>query len=82
MKNEVSPVVAQSVGNLATAFSFVAALAWNEAVKSLISTFVPQGQGTLSLFVYALSMTFVAVIIGSRLMKFKQRFESTEDRSK
>lgn len=75
MKNRVNPVVAQSLGNLVTAFGLVAALAWNEAVKSLISNFLPQGQGTLSLFIYAFLVTALAVILGSRLIQLKQRLE-------
>lgn len=76
MKNKLGPVFAQSLGNLTTAFGLVAALAWNEAVKSLINNFLPQGQGTLSLFVYAIVVTVVAVIVGARLLGLKKRFEA------
>ncbi|MDP3741398.1 MAG: DUF5654 family protein [bacterium] len=79
MKQKFTPVIVQSIGSITAAFALVAALAWNEAVKSLISNFIPQGQGTLSLFVYALVVTAVAVLIGSRLMKVKERFEENEE---
>lgn len=45
-------MVAQSIGNLVTAFGLAAAPAWNEAVKSLIENFFPKGQSTLSLFCF------------------------------
>lgn len=78
IKNKISPLVAQSIGNLVAAFGLIAALAWNEAVKSLINNFIPQGQGTLSLFIYAISVTLLAVIVGARLMNIKVKFEKEE----
>lgn len=75
MRNKISPVISQSLGSLVTAFGLVAALAWNEAVKSLIENFFPKGQSTLSLFIYAFLVTALAVILGSRLIKLKQRLE-------
>ena len=77
MKNKLHPVISQSLSNLVTAFGLVAALAWNEAVKSLIENFFPKGQNTLSLFIYALLVTVIAVIVSSRLMKIRERLEIT-----
>lgn len=78
MKNKLGSVVAQSLGSLTAAFALVAALAWNEAVKSLINNFLPQGQGTLSLFIYAIAVTVLAVLLGARLLRLKDRFEVGE----
>ena len=67
-------IVSESVNMMATAFGLVAALAWNEAIKGLINEFVPQGQGVLSLFVYAILVTVVVVIVVQRLNKIEERF--------
>ena len=60
---------------MSTAFGLVAALAWNEAIKALISEFVPQGKGVPSLFIYAIIVTTIAVIIGRRLGAIRERIE-------
>lgn len=73
-KSPVSAVVTESLTNLVTAFSLVAALAWNEAVKSLINEVLPKGQSVLSHFIYALAVTVLAVILGSRLLRLKNRW--------
>lgn len=61
---------------MSTAFGLVAALAWNEAVKSLISEILPKGQGVLPLFIYAIVVTVIAVIAIGRIMKLKEKFEN------
>lgn len=48
-----SKVVAEALGMMVTSFGLVAALAWNEVVKTLIGEFLPRGQDILSLFIYA-----------------------------
>lgn len=60
---------------IATSFGLVAALAWNEAIKKLIDEFIPKGKGVLSLFLYAIFVTAVVVIVTSRLVKVKEKFE-------
>lgn len=46
------------------AFSLVAGLAWNEAIKSLIEYFLPASNGTLlAKLVYAVVITLVVVIV-------------------
>ncbi len=48
---------------LMAAFGFVAGLAWNEAIKSLIDTFFPLDKNTVIVkFVYAILVTTVLVI--------------------
>lgn len=68
-------LIAETLTLMATAFGFVAALAWNEAIKALISQLVPQGQGVWSLFVYALVATAIAVLVTSRILKIRDRFD-------
>lgn len=68
-------IVSESLTMMVTAFGLVAALAWNEAVKALINEFVPRASGVLSLFIYAILVTILAVVIGTRLGRIKQRLE-------
>ena len=72
-----SKIVAESLAMIGTAFGLVAALAWNEAVKSLINEFLPKkGQGVLPLFIYAVAVTVIAVVAIGRIMKLKEKFEN------
>lgn len=45
------------------AFSLVAALAWNEAIKSIIAKFLESGDDYIGLLVYAFIVTVIAVIM-------------------
>jgi hypothetical protein len=54
-------------------FGLVAALAWNNVIqeffKVYISKWLPQGGGVISLLVYALVVTFIAVLVTYHLSK-------------
>jgi len=54
-------------------FGLVAALAWNELIKEIISQYVEPifggGSGLISLFIYAFAVTFLAVMITYQLSK-------------
>ncbi len=55
--------VAGAVGALIiSAFGFVAALFWRDAIKDLINEFVPEGQGIIYSFIAAILVTIIAVI--------------------
>lgn len=58
-------------------FGVVAALAWNsliqEFVNSYVKKFLPDGSGILSLLIYALVVTMLAVIITYQLTKLLDR---------
>lgn len=61
---------------LVAAFSLVASLAWNEAVKSLIDYFLPAGTNTLmAKFVYAVFITVLVVVLTIYLEKILKREE-------
>ena len=70
-------LVTEILGMMSTAFGLVAALAWNEAIKKTIDEFIPKGQGVLSLFIYAIAVTVIAVLLISRLGRLKERFENS-----
>lgn len=58
-------------------FGLVAALAWNgliqEFVNSYVKKFLPNGSGILSLFIYALVVTALAVIVTYQLSKISDK---------
>lgn len=55
-------------------FGLVAALAWNEFIKEAVNIYVKpyfgQGSGLVSLFVYAILVTVLAVMVTYNLSKF------------
>jgi len=50
-------------------FGLVAALAWNEAIKSLVETFFQKNSELMGKFIYAIIVTVVVVIVSMRLKK-------------
>ena len=78
-----SKVVVESVAMMMTSFGLVAALAWNEAIKALITEVVPKkGQGVVSLFIYAILITIVVVMVSKHLIDIQQKFADEEDAKK
>lgn len=66
----------RTIGYVLAAFGFVAGLAWNEAVKSLIDKFFPDsGNSVIMKFIYALIITAIAVIITVYLVKITEKKE-------
>jgi hypothetical protein len=61
--DEVKTQVAQTISTLMTvAFGLIAALAWNDAIKAIIATVMPQGNGITGLLIYAILITIIAVV--------------------
>jgi len=68
----------QQMVTLATSgFGLVAALAWNSVIQEFVNTYVkkwlPGGGGIISLLVYALIVTILAVIVTYNLSKALKR---------
>jgi hypothetical protein len=61
-----------------TALGLVAALAWNEAIQSLVKYFFPQNEGLLIKFLYAVLLTGVLVLVSWRLNKLMKKFKKSE----
>jgi hypothetical protein len=61
-------------------FGLVAALAWNstiqEFVTSYIKPFLPQGSGLVSLLIYAILVTIIAVLVTINLSKLIEKLEN------
>jgi hypothetical protein len=59
-------------------FGLVAALAWNELIREIVNNYIkpftPEGSGALSLFIYALIVTILAVTITYQLSKLSKKF--------
>lgn len=66
-------------------FSLVAALAWNEVVKNFIDTYikpyVSQGSGTITLFLYALVITVIAVFVTYQLSQILEKLEQQKEKT-
>ena len=53
-------------------FGLVAALAWNEAIKSLFDTIFKKQGSLISKFLYAIFVTVIIVLVSLRLQKLSQ----------
>jgi hypothetical protein len=60
-------------------FGLVAALAWNEMIKETVAVYIrpylPQGSGVVSLLIYALFVTILAVFVTFNLTRIKNNLE-------
>lgn len=69
-------VYLQTMISLASAaFGVVAALAWNSAITALVKEIFGSGAQIISLFVYAIIITVIAVIVMVNLGKLAERTE-------
>lgn len=61
-------------------FGLVAALAWNnliqEFVNSYVKKFLPDGSGIISLLIYALIITALAVFVTYQLSKLSEKLQN------
>ena len=62
-------------------FGLVAALAWNNAIQEFVSTYIkphlPAGGGFISLLIYAVLITILAVVVTLNLSKLLERLEQS-----
>lgn len=76
----------RTIGYIAAAFSLVAGLAWNDAIKSLIDYFFPETKnGLQAKFIYAIVLTLVIVVITVYLLRIVKKDEEkaiAEDKKK
>jgi len=72
-------VVKQMLTLATSGFGLVAALAWNnvikEAVELYIKPYLPKSSGFISLLLYAVIVTALAVLVTLQLTKLSQRLE-------
>lgn len=78
-------VVKQMLSLATSGFGLVAALAWNEAIKEGVDTFVrpylPQGSSVISLVIYAAIVTILAVFVTLQLTKLQEAMEKSKQAS-
>lgn len=82
-KNRLHIEVVRQMLTLATSgFGLVAALAWNsliqEFVNSYVKKWIPNSGGIISLAIYAVLITLIAVIVTLQLSRFLKRLEELE----
>lgn len=72
-------IVTQMLTLATSGLGLVAALAWNETVKAAIDTYVrpflPRGSTVLSLVIYAVIVTALAVMVTLQLTRIQQKLE-------
>jgi hypothetical protein len=71
--------VLKQILTLATSgFGLVAALAWNSAIQEIVTTYIKPylpGAGLISLLVYAVLVTVIAVVVTLNLSRLIQKLE-------
>lgn len=83
---ELQLAVVKQMLTLATSgFGLVAALAWNSVIQEFVTAYVkkylPAGSGTLSLLLYALIVTVLAVVVTLNLSKLMNRLEESVEKT-
>jgi hypothetical protein len=62
-----------------TGFSLVAALAWNELIKSIIDRYISRGSSVISHLIYAILVTTIVVVVTMWLGSIAKRYDHTEN---
>ncbi len=70
-------LLAQMMNLSTSSFGLVAALAWNEVIRTLINDYIKpivgQDSGVISLIIYALIVTTIAVVVTYNLSKIREK---------
>ncbi len=76
-------VIRQMVTFSTSGFGLVAALAWNNFIQELVNNYVkkwlPGNSGLISLLIYALIVTFLAVFVTLQLSRLSQRLQKESE---
>lgn len=72
-------ILKQMLTLVASGFGLVAALAWNSVIQEFVTTrikpFLPNGSGLISLIIYAVIITVIAVTVTYQLTKLIDKLE-------
>jgi uncharacterized membrane protein (DUF106 family) len=78
-KELAKAVIKQMIALSTAGFGLVAALAWNNVIQETVATYIKpylaKGSGIISLLVYAIIVTLLAVIITYNLTKISEKLE-------
>jgi small-conductance mechanosensitive channel len=76
-KNLRETAVSEMIRLMTASFGLIAALAWNQLMQEIVSTYIKpvfgKNSGIISLFIYALIITILAVIVTYFLAKFVKK---------
>jgi hypothetical protein len=79
-KNLQLAILKQMVTLSSSGLGLVAALSWNNVIQELVNNYIkplfPKGSGLMSLFLYAVLITTLAVIVTYNLTKIVEKLES------
>lgn len=77
-------VVKNMVTLTTTGFGLVVALAWNEVIKKTVEAYIDpllgKSSGIISLLIYALVMTFLAVFVTLQLAQLQKKLEALQEK--
>jgi ABC-type Mn2+/Zn2+ transport system permease subunit len=65
----------KSITLIIAGFGVVAALAWNEAIKSFFDNYLPKSSGLIGKFFYAIIITLIVVVFSRYLEKISEKKE-------
>lgn len=72
-------VVRQMLTLATSGFGLVAALAWNNLIQEFVNNYIkkwlPNSGGIISLLIYAIAITIIAVFVTLQLSKFLKKIE-------
>lgn len=72
-------VLKQMLTLATSGFGLVAALAWNSTIQELVTTYIkpylPGNSGIVSLLIYAILVTIIAVVVTINLSKIIEKLE-------
>lgn len=75
-------LIKQMITLSTSGFGLVAALAWNNVIQEFVKTYInkwlPQGGGFVSLLIYAVVITAIAVFVTYQLTKLLKLAESSK----
>ncbi len=76
-------VIKQMTALATSGFGLVAALAWNNVIKETvdiyIKPFIGEGSGVISLLIYAVIVTSLAILVTFQLTKLEKKLESSSN---
>ncbi|OGH14593.1 MAG: hypothetical protein A3H50_01560 [Candidatus Levybacteria bacterium RIFCSPLOWO2_02_FULL_37_10] len=76
-------VIKQMVTLSTSGFGLVAALAWNSLIQEVVNSYVkkwlPGNSGIISLLIYALVVTVLAVFVTLQLSRLSQKLQSQSE---
>jgi Zn-dependent protease with chaperone function len=71
--------VKQMVTLSTSGFGLVAALAWNSVIQEFVNSYIkkwlPEGSGLISLLIYAVIITILAVTVTLQLSRFSEKLQ-------